>query len=76
MKADHDGVINEVNLHDVNLVCRKLGCPVIDQAGMYLHKRLGDSVKKGDVLCTLYADDATKLKFGVERFKEKSPFVY
>jgi hypothetical protein len=35
-----------MDLHDVNAICRKLGCPVIDEAGMYLHKKLGDSIKK------------------------------
>lgn len=38
--ADHDGVVKEINLHDVNLTCRKLGCPIIDEAGMYLYKKL------------------------------------
>jgi|UPI0003484966 hypothetical protein len=35
-----------INLHDVNAICRKLGCPVINEAGMYLYKKLGDKVKK------------------------------
>jgi len=35
-----------INLHDVNAICRKLGCPVINEAGMYLYKKLDDKVKK------------------------------
>lgn len=76
MLAEKDGKVTAINLHDVNLISRKLGCPIIDEAGMYLHKKIGDPVKKGEPLCTLYADDETKLGFGVERFKEGSPFEY
>jgi len=28
-----------IDLHDINAVCRKLGCPVVDQAGLYLYKK-------------------------------------
>ncbi len=65
-----------MNLHDINAICRKLGCPIIDEAGMYLHKKTGDKIEKGEVIATLYALDETKLKLGIERFEEKSPFVY
>lgn len=40
LRADHDGKMKSINLHDVNAICRKLGCPIIDQAGMYLHKKV------------------------------------
>jgi thymidine phosphorylase len=68
--------LKSMDLHDINAICRKLWCPVIDQAWMYLYKKLWDSIKKWDVICRLYAQDETKLKFWIERFKEKSPFVY
>ncbi len=37
--AEKDGKVKMIDLHDVNAVCRKLGCPIVDQAGMYLHKK-------------------------------------
>lgn len=74
IKAEKDWIIKVIDLHDVNAVCRKLGCPIVDQAGMYLHKKTGDKVKKGELICTLYAHDATKLKLGIERRQERSPF--
>lgn len=73
VKATTSWKIKEINLHDVNTVCRKLGCPVIDQAGMYIYKKLWDKVKKNDILATLYAQDEVSLKAGVERLKEKNP---
>ncbi len=71
--AEKDGVLKMIDLHDINAVCRKLGCPVIDQAGLYLYKKTGDKIKKGELICKLYAQDEVKLKHGVERWKERSP---
>ena len=71
--AEKDWVLKMIDLHDINAVCRKLGCPVIDQAGLYLYKKTGDKIKKGEVICKLYAQDEVKLKHGVERWKERSP---
>ena len=74
--AEKDATVKAIDLHDVNAVCRKLGCPIVDQAGMYLHKKTGDKVKKGDVICTLYALDDAKLKLGIERYQERSPYQF
>ena len=62
-----------IDLHNINAVCRKFGCPFIDQAGHYLYKKTGDKIKKGEVICKLYAQDEVKLKHGIERWKEISP---
>lgn len=71
--AEKDWVLKIIDLHDINAICRKLGCPVIDQAGLYLYKKTGDKIKKGEVICKLYAQDEVKLKHGIERWKEISP---
>ena len=71
--AEKDWVLKMIDLHDINAVCRKLGCPFIDQAGLYLYKKTGDKIKKGEVICKLYAQDEVKLKHGIERWKERSP---
>jgi thymidine phosphorylase len=42
---------------------------------MYLHKKLGDSIKKWEIIATLYANDETSLKAGIERLNERSPFT-
>lgn len=76
LRADHAGKMKSINLHDVNAICRKLGCPIIDQAGMYLHKKVGNKIKKGEIIATLYALDDTKLQLGIERLYEKNPFAY
>ena len=74
--ATHDGKLKSMDLHKVNAVCRRLGCPIINEAGMYLHKKTGDKIKKGEVIATLYALDETKLALGIELLNEKNPFEY
>lgn len=66
--------IKAMDLHDVNAVCRKLGCPIIDQAGMYIYKKVWSTVKKNEVIATLYAQDEINLKAGIQRLKERNPF--
>ena len=36
--------------------------------GLYLQKKVGDYVKKGDVIATFYASDQDKLLSATERF--------
>lgn len=43
-------------------------------AGIILHKKAGDFVKRGDVLAVLYADSDEKLQAGAQRFSEALTF--
>lgn len=44
---------------------------VIDYgAGIWLDKKSGDAVKKGDVIATLYASDKKRLEDGAALFKQ------
>jgi thymidine phosphorylase len=47
--ANQEGKVKEINLHNVNQIARRLGCPTVNEAGLYLHKKIGDKVKKGDI---------------------------
>ena len=56
---------------------------VIDYgAGIWLSKKAGDAVKKGDVIATLYASDKKRLEDGAALFKQalktgkKKPAAY
>lgn len=66
--------IKWMDLHDVNAVCRRLGCPIVDQAWMYIYKKTWSVVKKNEVIATLYAQDEINLKAGIKRLKERNPF--
>lgn len=72
--ASQDGKVQEINLHHVNQIARRLGCPSVNEAGMYLHKKLQDPVKKGEILYTMYAQDAHKIQLAQEQEAMKPAF--
>ncbi|OGY89864.1 MAG: AMP phosphorylase [Candidatus Komeilibacteria bacterium RIFCSPHIGHO2_01_FULL_52_14] len=45
----------------LNLVCRTLGAPSVKLAGVYLNKEYGVSVRKGERLFTIYAENKERL---------------
>ncbi len=55
----------------VNLLARILGCPTTPTAGIYIHKKRGDIVKRGDQILTFYAESEKKL----EEAKKRYPFL-
>ena len=50
-------------------IARIAGAPVDKGAGMMIPVRRGDSVRKGDILFTIHAQNVQKLSFAVDEFK-------
>ena len=73
--ANKDGKITKVDLHNVNHIARRLGCPAIDEAWIYLSKRLWDKVKKWDVLFTMYATAENKIDLALQQNEEEPAMI-
>jgi pyrimidine-nucleoside phosphorylase len=65
--ASQDGVISALDTEKIGLAALSLGCgrakatdPVDHSAGIEVHRKLGDGVRRGDVLYTLFADSAQR----------------
>lgn len=63
-KAEKDGWIGKITASELGFAAKMLGAgrehktDIVDPSvGIILNKRVGDSVKRGDVLCTLYVGD-------------------
>ena len=56
-----DGYIQEISNKRMVIVCRLAGAPHDKGAGIMIHKKKGEYVKKGDGLFTIYADKEWKL---------------
>ncbi len=52
-----------------------LGAPKIQKAGLRLHKKIGDTVKKGDVLMELYSESKLKVKYAKAYLQEHQEVV-
>ncbi len=69
LKAHRKGVISAINNKEIAVVCRILGCPTDKRAGLFLNRKLEETVDKGDILATLYSTDKWRLKEAVETLK-------
>jgi len=75
-KFNHDihsvksGRIIEINNYKINSLVRVSGCPVDKSAGIYLYNHVGDKIKKGQKLITIYAESMSRLN-EAKRFYEK-----
>jgi len=61
-KSDKKGVVKEFNSQNATLIAKLLGAPAIKKAGIYLHKKMGEKVQKGEVIYTLYSESRINLK--------------
>ena len=73
--ADKSGKVSEIDMKALNLLARTLGAPLDLEAGVYLHYKLGEQVKKGERLFTIYADEESKIDLASEFLKEKNIYI-
>lgn len=64
-------------IHNKNLIeiCRILGAPYIKEAGVYLNKKTGEKVKKGETLFTLYGGSPLRLELALKAIRTKNPYI-
>ncbi len=60
--AARDGKVKKIHSKNATILCKILGAPKRKKAGIYLEKQIGDKVKKGDLLYSLYSDNEYNLK--------------
>ncbi|OYT42632.1 MAG: AMP phosphorylase [Candidatus Aenigmarchaeota archaeon ex4484_56] len=60
------GKIKHISNYNINKVARFAGSPQDSGAGIYIYKKVGDSVKKGETLFTIYSENKDKLKFALK----------
>jgi thymidine phosphorylase len=76
VKATKDGYVSSVDAYAIGVAAWRLGAgrarkedPVSPSAGVMLHRRPGDEVRKGDVLYELRTDDASRMRAGLATAK-------
>ncbi len=62
--SDRSGLIKSIDNTQLVSIARGLGNPKIKEAGLYIHKMPGESVKKKDKLITIYATTEGRLQNG------------
>lgn len=70
-----NGKVVYVSNHALNELARVAGAPFDEGAGIYLHKKVGEKVKREEPLFTVYARNNAKLKRAVKQVVLKKPVV-
>jgi putative thymidine phosphorylase len=65
--------VHEINNKKINDLARVAGCPVDKFSGIYLYAHVGENVKEGSKLLTLYSDSKARLKEAIKFYKETRP---
>jgi pyrimidine-nucleoside phosphorylase len=75
-RAAHSGFLSSMDTTAVGWAVQRLGAgranagePVDPHAGLTMHAKLGEQVKEGEALCTLFATDRDHLEAGLELLK-------
>jgi AMP phosphorylase len=71
--TDQDGGVCWINNESIALIAREAGAPKEKGAGVLLKAKLGEYVRKGDVLFEIYAEKNTKLEAALELAEKLQP---
>jgi putative thymidine phosphorylase len=74
-RAAKPGTIKEINNVFISKVARLAGAPKDVAAGIYLYKHVGEKVKKGEKVLTVYSENKEKLGYARHFLKEKKCVV-
>jgi AMP phosphorylase len=73
IKAECKGRIRYIDNKKISLVARAAGAPKDQSAGVYLHVNVGDCVKNGDPLFTLYSKSSGKIEEALKIAEKVQP---
>ncbi len=62
IKASATGIIKEINSINVSIIAKILGAPLHKKSGLYLHKKMDETVKAGEIIVTLYSESKRNLE--------------
>lgn len=70
VEAEKNGTIKEIHSQNTTIVSRILGSPDQKGAGIYLNKKVGEIVKKGEIIYTLFSENMYNLTLAKSSLKE------
>ncbi len=73
--AERDGMVTAIDNLRIAQVARLAGAPKVPNAGIDLAHKLGDTVRKGDTLYTLYAEYPSDLMFAIQLCERGSGYT-
>lgn len=74
INSEEEGKVRKIHNFPINEIARTAGCPKAKKAGLYLHKSLGENVREGDKLFTIYSENKNRLIKASKEANEKKVF--
>jgi len=74
-KADKSGIIAHIDNNSISKIAKTAGAPLDNGAGIYLNKHVKNSVKKGDKIFTIHAENKQKLMYAINIIKKTDVVV-
>lgn len=75
LEAKKSGIIKSINNTLIAKAARLAGAPVDPDAGIYLVKHTGDTVKKGEPILTIHARSKHKIDYAIKTINEHGVIV-
>lgn len=72
--SKHSGKISDIDNNQINLLARMAGCPVDKFAGVKIHFSVGDTIKSGDNVLTIYTESKPRLDEALNFYKTSKIF--
>jgi AMP phosphorylase len=69
------GKIKRISNKDISKIARMAGAPIDKTAGIYLNKKVGDKIKRKELLFTVYSGSQKRLNYALELVKERNPYT-
>lgn len=76
IKAAKNCVIKNIDSKNLTLLVKALGAPMQKGAGIYLDKKEGEIIRKGDSICALYSENVYNLKDGKRTMRQFPVFNF
>ncbi len=75
MISKRSGKIGKINNQQINYLARKAGSPNEKASGLYIYKHIGEKIKSGEKIITIYAESKEKLNDALKYFKKQKPIT-
>lgn len=75
IKAPSNGYIIEFRNKRIVQIARLAGAPSDKGAGVYIHKKRGESVQQGEPVITIYAEKESKLQAALKSARQDPPLI-
>ena len=75
IKSKKSHKIKHLNIKLINGLARSAGCPEDKSAGVYIHKKKNDLIKKGEKILTVYSISKEKLKHAIKFYNKNKKHI-